>query len=98
MTSTWTLSKRSSLRPFACTKAQQVEDVVGVGANTKTVFVFVKERGDGLAGVGISARNITPTEFKRIIAEVEQRYFLSPPLLENIRVRRGSCDDAKEVS
>ena len=77
---------------------QLVEEVVVVGANTKTVFVFVKERGDGLASVGISARNITPTEFKKIIAEVEQRYFLLPPLLENIRVRRSSCDNAKEVS
>ena len=74
-------------------RRNRVEKAVEVGANTKTVFVFVKERGDGLAGVGISARNITPTEFKRIIAEVEQRYFLSSPLLENIRVRRISCDD-----
>lgn len=98
MTSTRTLSKRGSLRPFACTKAQPVEDVVGLGANTKTVLVFVKERGDGLASVRISARNITPAEFKMIIAEIEQLYFLLPPLLKNIRVRRSSRDNAKEVS
>ena len=79
-------------------RRNRVEKAVEVGANTKTVFVFVKERGDGLASVGISARNVTLAEARQIIAEVEQRYFLSPPRLENIRVRRSSCDNAKEVS
>lgn len=56
-----------------------------VDPNTKMVFVFVKERNDGLADVWFSTKNVTPSELEQIIAQVEQQHFLSSLRLKNVR-------------
>ena len=72
--------------------------VVAMDANTKTVFILVKERDDGLADVWISVKNATPVELGQIIAQVEQQYFMSSLRLKNIGVKCAESDKPKTES
>jgi hypothetical protein len=66
-----------------------------VDSNGKMVFVFVKERDDGLADVWLSVKSTTPGELRQIIGQVERRYFLYPLRLKNVRSvwHRGALEN-----